>query len=269
MRATPVFGVVKDVRDKLYRNARGGPNRSVPLASKRGLIVHWNGPTVHDDDMQALVNDSQYHAFIKNWGTANQVLRGDGLMYHLAIGQDGLIYLCRELGAVLWHCGAWPENEIAFSVLVLCAANRGPTSAQLTSLRAVCDRVRVAGYSDLAHIKGHQEVSPTDCPGPVVMPWVRTYRKAGAEPMPDDPYAAAKARLEALWQANQDDLGAQVKFELITRPWGDEMDEAKPALWCRRGLLMDTGDEAIDVTERMAEDARSYMVADGSVTPVG
>lgn len=103
-----------DIRDELARNPDGGPNETCPLAEKRGVIVHYNGPAVHLDDRAQLRADAAYHCD-KDWGGGQ---RGDGLMYHIAIGANGEKWLCRDLGAVLWHCGAWPENRIALAVQV-------------------------------------------------------------------------------------------------------------------------------------------------------
>lgn len=245
----------KDVRHLLYRNSRGGPNRRVPLSSKHGLIVHWNGPTVNQDDMKALVNDSRYHAIEKDWSPEEGVQHGDGLMYHLAIGQDGTIYWCRDIESVLWHCGAWPENEIALSVLVLCAANREPTQWQLASLRNVCDRALVAGYSDRPSIKGHLEVSNTTCPGPVLLPWVKAYRKEATAPNPD-------AVLEAYWLANRARLGEKriPGAGNLARDWGGEK-----VLLTERGVVAYRDGKAVDITQNGIDDLVTYWTADGSL----
>lgn len=225
-----VFDNVIDVRAQLYRNTDGGPNRSVPLASKRGLIVHWNGPTVGADDRRTLMADSAYHALQKDWSPETGIQHGDGLMYHIAIGQDGALYWCRDLGAVLWHCGAWSENEIALSVLVLCAASREPTEWQLASLRAVCDRWLVTDHGPRSAIKGHVEVSATDCPGPVLLPWVRAYRKEPGVPVDED-----DIRLEAMYQREKAMLGLKRHKAWFTRPY-----YTGNVLWADRGLVAPT-----------------------------
>lgn len=168
-----------DIRNKLARNPAGGPGRSIPLTDKWGLVVHYNGPPVPEAraDVEQLVIDAEYHVG-KDWDEdpANgDVLKGDGLMYHVAIGRDGRRYQCRDLGAVLWHCGAWPANKLALSVLVVLGGNQRATTAQLRSLSALAYEWQAAGRCDRASVWGHQELSRTDCPGTLmgdfVLPW--------------------------------------------------------------------------------------------------
>jgi hypothetical protein len=249
---------VLDVRQKLYRNSRGGPKRSVPLASKRGLIVHWYGETVGNDDMAALVSASSYHAITKDWSPEVGIQHGDGLMYHLAVGQDGQLYWCRDIEAVLWHCGAWPENEIALAVLVLCAANRPPTLQQYAGLRTVVDRWRTIGHTDRPGVKGHLEVSSNTCPGPDLMRWVRGYRgEVDAPATPDEV-------LEAYWQANRARLGEKRKpgAGALARDWGGEK-----VLLCERGVVAYQNGQAVDITQRSLDDLiTGFWLPSGALT---
>ncbi len=175
----PIAGLI-DIRDQLTRNADGGPNETCPLAEKRGVIVHYNGPTVHLDDLAQLQADAAYHC-AKDWGGGQ---RGDGLMYHVAIGKHGEKWLCRDLDAVLWHCGAWPENRIALAVQVPIGDDQRATPAQLRALAEVCDDWLRASHGTRDDVKGHQEVSATSCPGTLMDDFVRPYRNGNLAPGP-------------------------------------------------------------------------------------
>ncbi|MHB8644737.1 MAG: N-acetylmuramoyl-L-alanine amidase [Thermomicrobiales bacterium] len=180
----PVTGLI-DIRDQLARNADGGPNETCPLAEKRGVIVHYNGPAVHLDDLAQLQADATYHC-AKDWGGGQ---RGDGLMYHVAIGKNGEKWLCRDLAAVLWHCGAWPENRIALAVQIPIGDDQRATPAQLRALAEVCDDWLRAGHGSREDVKGHQEVSATACPGTLMDDFVRPYRNGNLAPGPVSPLA--------------------------------------------------------------------------------
>ncbi len=190
----PITGLI-DIRDQLARNADGGPNETCPLAEKRGVIVHYNGPAVHLDDRAQLRADAAYHC-AKDWGGGQ---RGDGLMYHIAIGTNGEKWLCRDLGAVLWHCGAWPENRIALAVEVPIGEDQRATPAQLRALAEVCDDWLRADHGSRDDVKGHLEVSATSCPGTLMDDFVRPYRDGNLAPglaspiafyVPENPYGA-------------------------------------------------------------------------------
>jgi len=180
----PIAGLT-DIRDQLARNADGGPNESCLLTEKRGVIVHYNGPAVRLDDLAQLQADAAYHC-AKDWGGGQ---RGDGLMYHVAIGKHGEKWLCRDLDAVLWHCGAWPENRVALAVQVPIGDGQRATSAQLRALAEVCDDWLRAGHGSRDDVKGHQEVSATRCPGALMDDFVRPYRDGNPAPGPISPVA--------------------------------------------------------------------------------
>lgn len=156
-----------------------GPFERVPLADKRGLVLHYSGPAVADrgDTVAVLQREAAYHVG-KNWASAGQpVLYGDGLMYHLAIGDDGRVFLCRDLEAVLWHCGAWPQNALALAVHLPLGAAQRATAAQLAALATVATRWCDATGTPLSAVQGHQELQPTACPGTLMADFIHPYRR--------------------------------------------------------------------------------------------
>jgi hypothetical protein len=180
--ANVVSGLV-DVRARLARRDRrdgvaAGPYERRPLTEKRGVVIHYSGPPVErrSETLAVLQAEAGYHVG-KDWSSAGDPpIRGDGLMYHVAVGDDGTAYLCRDLEAVLWHCGAWPQNALALSVHVPIGGSQRATAAQLGTLTRVVDEWRQATGTLLSEVWGHQELQPTSCPGTLMADFVVPYR---------------------------------------------------------------------------------------------
>jgi len=183
---TPYASVISnliDVRQQLARRDRSdgvpaGPYERRALAEKRGVVIHYSGPPVQarKQTLAVLQAEARYHVG-KDWSQPGDApVRGDGLMYHVAIGDDGTAYLCRDLEAVLWHCGAWPQNALALSVHIPIGGTQRATAAQLATLRRIVDEWRTATGTPLAEVWGHQELQPTSCPGTLMANFVRPYR---------------------------------------------------------------------------------------------
>lgn len=181
----PVPGIrgLVDIRDMLATRRLGhdpaGPFESVPLVRKRGVVVHYSGPPVasRTDTVAVLQSEASYHVG-KNWARAgDDVVYGDGLMYHVAIGDDGTKYLCRDLEAVVWHCGVTSWNRAALSVHLPIGGDQRATPAQLVSLTEVVDDWRGLTGTPRSDVRGHQELSPTSCPGTLMADFVYPYRE--------------------------------------------------------------------------------------------
>lgn len=175
-----------DIRALLPRRDRAdgvaaGPYERRAIGEKRGVVIHYSGPPVRDrgDTLAVLRAEARYHVG-KNWARAGEPpVYGDGLMYHVAIGDDGTCYLCRDPKEVLWHCGAWPQNALALAVHVPIGGKQRATPAQLAALSEVVNAWRSLTGTPVAEVWGHQELSPTDCPGTLKEDFVLPYR-AGA-----------------------------------------------------------------------------------------
>ncbi len=175
---------LQDRRGELARNPRGGPNDR--LWPKEGIVVHYHGPAVpgYEDSARAWAQvqaDAAFHVR-KDWGGGTGAF-GDGLMYHLAIGPRGEKWLCRDLDAVLWHCGSWPENASFFSLLVPIGGEQRATPEQLRALRELVEGLREALAIPRERVLGHQELSPTSCPGTLMADFVYPYRAGKDAPM--------------------------------------------------------------------------------------
>jgi len=180
-----------DARHLLAARERGdgfvaGPFERRGLEERRGLVVHYSGPPVGDraDTLAVLQAEARYHVD-KNWASAGDApIYGDGLMYHLAIGDDGTAWLCRDLDAVLWHCGAWPQNALALSVHIPIGGTQRATTVQLATLQRIADEWRAATGTPMSDVWGHQELSPTSCPGTLMDDFIYPYRAGRLEPVP-------------------------------------------------------------------------------------
>lgn len=180
---TPAIRGLRDVRHQLAARKKGdgpaGPFATLPLAQKRGLVVHYSGPPVGNrvDALSVLKAEAQFHVS-KNWARAGEAsVYGDGLMYHVAVGDDGTKYLCRDLEAVLWHCGVTAWNRAALSVHLPIGGNQRASVAQLQALTEVVDDWSSLTGTPRSDVRGHQELSPTSCPGTLMTDFVYPYRE--------------------------------------------------------------------------------------------
>jgi hypothetical protein len=182
----PYAGYIRglaDLRDRLDRRDPGdgvnaGPYERRGMSEKRGAVIHYSGPPVSSraDTPAVLRAEARYHVG-KHWGRSGEPpLYGDGLMYHVAIGDDGTKYLCRDLESVLWHCGAWPQNATALSLHVPIGGDQRATTEQLRALREVVDDWRAATGTPPEAVWGHRELSATSCPGTLMADFVYPYR---------------------------------------------------------------------------------------------
>jgi hypothetical protein len=177
----PMIRGLVDIRGMLRTATDGnrGPFERTPMAERRGVVVHYNGPRVDRSrpTIEFLKGIATYHVD-RNWTSAGQPpIYGSGIMYHIGIGDDGVKYQLRDLGRVLWHCGAWPQNRIALAIFVTIGGDQRATSAQLRALREVVDDWRAATNTPRAEVWGHEELQGTSCPGTLMADFVYPYRK--------------------------------------------------------------------------------------------
>ncbi len=171
-----------DLRSELRRNPDGGPDWRVPLSEKTGLVVHYNGGPVPTEvpDREWINRVVTWH-LQRDWRSnpgAGAPIYGDGIMYHLAIGRDGMVYQIRDLRDVLWHCGSWPENRTHLAVFVMLGGDQRATESQMAALQEVVEEwVGSSPKRTRAGVIGHQEVDWTACPGTLQGDFVLPYRK--------------------------------------------------------------------------------------------
>lgn len=161
-----------------------GPYETVPLARKRGVVVHYRGVvTAADAGLASFQADAVYHVG-KNWARAGEnPVYGSGIMYHVGIDGQGRKHLLRDLDRVLWHCGAWPQNADTLAIQLALGGPQRATEVQLQSLREVVDDWCAFSHTPRDEVWGHQQLSQTDCPGTLMRDFVTPYR-ASAPPSP-------------------------------------------------------------------------------------
>lgn len=171
-----------DIRDQLPTNPSGGSQQTEP--NKKGTVLHYSAVNYAADRsmMDILTSEANFHI--------GPYLGEAGLAYHYSVDpQTGEVYLCRDEDAVLWHCGYWgtPGNANGVAVHV-------PGGSDLVMSDAgVAGLVALLGYLEQKYgyghdmLKGHQEVSPTACPGPLMQQIVLPYRAGQLVPNPLPP----------------------------------------------------------------------------------
>lgn len=190
--ATPYDHIIPgmiDARSQLATATQGqggvqrGPYETIPLSKKRGVVVHYRGVvTDANAGLASFKSDATYHVG-KNWASRGEApILGSGIMYHVGIDGQGNVYLLRDLDRVLWHCGAWPQNENTLAIQLPLGGNQRATNVQLQALNRVVDDWLAFTKAPDTEVWGHQELSPTDCPGTLMTDFVKPYRNAPAEP---------------------------------------------------------------------------------------
>lgn len=151
-----------DVRKDLLRSKRvPQTNRTVT----RNLTVHYNGPSIGTiTDIKLLQADARFHVNTRKW---------DGLAYHYAVGQTGMLYQTRDWSARLPHCGVPQGNSESLAALVIMGEGDPLSVVQVAGLEALVAQLGIAPR----WILGHQEWPRlTACPGALLRRWLGTYR---------------------------------------------------------------------------------------------
>ena len=171
-----------DLRGRIPGNPQ--PNQGT-VDKKYGITIHYNGPPVKLNDLDQLTLDARYHMRPNGFGpgaTAN------GIQYEYAVGQDGTQYRLRNPRSFLWHAAHPNPNQWAYSITFLIGDGQRITRAARDSMAALCERLMGLDGFGRDRIKGHQEWSPTACPGTAQQDFVLPFRagtlKAGMSPKP-------------------------------------------------------------------------------------
>lgn len=170
----------------------------VPEKKPGRFVVHYSGPDFEGVDLydrlrhgqatirEVLTSEANGHMAP---GRFDPTFRPNGLQYHYTIWED-TVYLCRNEGALLWHCGdgigADSYNYTAIAVHV--PTTKGfPVSKRTvrTLTEFVADKLGQQGATSRAKVKGHQEVGASECPGPLMGQFVVPFRAGKLDPGED------------------------------------------------------------------------------------
>ena len=183
-----VISGLEDVRHLLKRNPRGGSEGRMALGHKHGAVIHFNGPDVSATDDRRFIIDviAPYHAQKDFSRAGDGSAVGDGIMYHVGIGRHGEKFLMRDLEAGLWHSGSnWNNHSLALFFPI--GINQRATPAALQAAREVLDDWRRFTKGSREQVKGHLELSSTNCPGTLMADLVRPYRAGSDAPVIVEP----------------------------------------------------------------------------------
>ncbi len=192
-----------DIRGRLPRKGWSIGTRG---ANPTSVTLHYNGPPVANrtraGELQQLGGDA-------NWqmraGWAGVRSGADGLQYHFAVLSDGTICQCRDIGAILWHCGHARGNRWSVSVHLPLGGNQDATDAQwLATVRLFDALLDEYGMGGRENVVGHMEWSATACPGTNLMNRLHLYR-AGNPPQ-DVSEGTRRERVPQLFQVVFDEI---------------------------------------------------------------
>lgn len=146
-------------------------------------VLHYNGPAA---PTRAGGTRAEIVGWLRDTIIPNHISRigADGVQYHAWIGRDGTIYQLRDWDMELWHCGDLDGNRASVALHVPIGQGQQPSPQQLASAGRFFDAV-VTDYAISAGrsaIKGHLEFAPSECPGPVLMGWLTSWRTQAGDP---------------------------------------------------------------------------------------
>lgn len=166
--------IIHDIRHTLPRATWSIGTRRAP---PRYLTLHYNGPLVAErsprGELRQLTADARYQMRPGGLGSPKG---GDGLQYHYAVGADGTIYQCRDEAATLWHCAHATGNQWSLSIHLPLGGEQDATDEQWASTLALFTWLCARCMIPTGRVRGHQEWSGSQCPGPHLMPRLRTWR---------------------------------------------------------------------------------------------
>jgi hypothetical protein len=194
-----------DLRDKLpgqpWSNINGLERErkgSVPQKKPGRIVIHYSDQDFEGEDiydrlrhgktsvLQVLASEARGHM---SQPRLDPTFRTNGIQYHYSVWRD-MVFQCRNEEALLWHCndgiGADSYNYTAIAVHV--PTTKGfPASRQTvqTLTGFVADKLKEHGTTSRSNVKGHQELSATECPGPLMNQFVLPFRTGNLNPGED------------------------------------------------------------------------------------
>lgn len=150
----------------------------------KGVVVHYSGPPTalgrgEVSLFDQVANEIDYQM---KPGLYSPGFTVNGMMYHFVVWEDS-VYQIRDEDAKLWHAAdgtaedSW--NYSAFSVHVPIGQGQQASAKTIQTLQEFCDDLLGGMNLGRDRLKGHQEISSTDCPGTLMDDFVRPYRTGG------------------------------------------------------------------------------------------
>ena len=179
------MAVVEDLTAELPR-----ADWSIGRSTKDSITVHWNGTPVPDDvaDIDVIFGDAAYQ-MSPTW--PGRTGGADGIQYHRLYGRDGTVYLTRDPGDYLWHCGDPDGNRNSEAWQVMCGVGEVMTDAQRTALSRDL-------LADGRPRRGHREwpLAASSCPGDEIVAFIHSDMEV-EDDMTDEQFKQYLAKIDA------------------------------------------------------------------------
>lgn len=177
----------------------GSPAANQGAANKtEGCTIHWNGPPTRvktkEQAIQLWKNDAAFHMRI-DWGGG---ARANGIQYHYGVWDDTL-YILRDYAAILWHCGNTHYNTRSPAINVPIGTGERAPAETLRTLAAAVERINSDWGVAKRAVFGHQEITPTECPGTLMADFVRPFRAGKDFGGEDSPPSGVLHRVQIGW----------------------------------------------------------------------
>jgi hypothetical protein len=167
--ARSAWGARTPIPARLTKQAAGFTRITVHHSAPPSALPAAASQQVYTDEIRRL---QRYHM--------DQVTpRCGDIGYHFLIDPNGTVYEGRSLGWQGAHAGG-TNNVDNIGVCVLGDfRTTSPTPTALSALERLLEdlRARHRIARDAVHVKGHMELKATECPGDVLMGWVKRYRQ--------------------------------------------------------------------------------------------
>jgi N-acetylmuramoyl-L-alanine amidase len=126
------------------------------------VVVHWPGI----GNTRIPRTDAAERAQLRRWQDSHMDANGwNDIGYHYAISQRGIVYQCRPVETVGAHAGSNLGNRRP-GILFMVGNDEAPSQQAVDAFNRL--RTRVLG--NYGPIHGHNQYSPTQCPGPRIIP---------------------------------------------------------------------------------------------------
>jgi hypothetical protein len=216
---------------------------TVPISARTAVCVHHDGATpvtvtTLPEACALMRRDQNYHMDHNGWADV-----GYNFLVASSPGRpcDGAILEGRGRDAIGAHCQG--RNTPWIGVQVAIGGDQAPSPLALAAVRWLHDTFEAFAGHPLAMV-GHSDGFPTECPGPILLAWVRagmpapTLPKPATRPTPPDPFQEEPVK----------DLVIACYRQLLGRPPKDEDEiaywlvRAAQGAWTAKQLAAQMGD---------------------------
>jgi hypothetical protein len=138
------------------------PHTTTPWNNQTPVVVHW--PAMGNTRVPR--TDEAERALCRSWQDFHMGVRDfNDIAYHYAISQRGIVYQMRPPETIGAHAGSNLGNARP-GIIFMVGNDEAPSQQAVDAFNRL--RIRVLG--NYGPIHGHNQYSPTQCPGPRIIP---------------------------------------------------------------------------------------------------